>query len=171
MIMDITLAKKEDLPYIEELFESCKLDLLKKEIFQWDDQYPNKEYFEWVIKEKEMYVHRQDNQVLGAIVLNEWQHPEWEKVKWGENRGKIMVIHAFCVHPHVQGGGYGSKILEFAEYLAQEQGYTGIRLDAFSGNPSALKFYETRGYNKKGEIFISTKPLGHETYFCYEKLL
>ena len=50
--MDITLAKKEDLPFIEELFESCKLELLKKEIFQWDDQYPNKEYFEWVIKRK-----------------------------------------------------------------------------------------------------------------------
>lgn len=167
---NINLALNDDLPLIMELFDASKLDLLKREIFQWDDQYPNKQYFEWVIKEKEMFVYRKEDQVLGAIVLNEWQLPEWEEVKWSKRNGKVLVIHAFCVHPDIQGGGYGGKLLQFAEELAKEKGFVGIRLDAFSGNPRALKFYETRGFMKKGEIFISSKPLGHETYYCYEKL-
>lgn len=95
------------------------------------------------------------------MVLNEWQLPEWQEVKWSEPDGKVLILHSFCVQPAAQGSGYGGKMLEFVEASAKEKGYAGIRLDAFSGNPGALKFYESRGYIKKGEIFISTKPLGH----------
>lgn len=52
----VTLGTKEDLGSIIDLFEACKNDLLNKEIFQWDDQYPNKEYLEWVVNEGEMFV-------------------------------------------------------------------------------------------------------------------
>ncbi|MGG3564392.1 GNAT family N-acetyltransferase [Neobacillus rhizosphaerae] len=167
----ITPGTKEDLGSIIDLFEACKKVLLMKGIFQWDDQYPNKEYLEWVVNEKEMYVYRVDGKVMGAMVLNEWQLPEWQEVKWSEPEGKVLILHSFCVQPSAQRTGYGGKMLEFVEAFAKEKGYAGIRLDAFSGNPSALKFYETRGYIKKGEIFISTKPLGHETYYCYEKII
>jgi ribosomal protein S18 acetylase RimI-like enzyme len=166
----ITLGTNEDLDSIDDLFEDCKKDLLNKEIFQWDDQYPNKEYLEWVVNEEEMYVLRVDGKVMGAMVINEWQLPEWQEVKWSEPGSKVLILHSFCVQPSAQGSGYGRRMLDFVENFAKEKGYGGIRLDAFSGNPGALKFYETRGYIKKGEIFISTKPLGHETYYCYEKL-
>jgi ribosomal protein S18 acetylase RimI-like enzyme len=167
----ITLGKKENLESIVDLFEACKKELMNKEIFQWDDQYPNKEYLEWVLQEEEMFVYFNNHKVLGAMVLNEWQLPEWKEIQWSENDGKVLILHSFCVHPSVQGCGYGGKMLEFAEHFAKERGFAGIRLDAFSGNPGALKFYETRGYSKKGEIFISTKPLNQETYYCYEKIM
>lgn len=166
----INKARIEELPFFDELFHACKADLLNREIFQWDDQYPNREYFEWVIGQEEMIVLRKHGKLVGAMVLNEWQVPEWEEVRWSNLDGKYLILHAFCVHPSAQGGGFGGKMLQFAENLAKEKGYMGMRLDAFSGNPGALKFYETRGYSRKGEVFFSSKPLGHETYYCYEKI-
>lgn len=173
IVENITLGNKEDLHSIEVLYEACKLDLLKKEIFQWDDSYPTPKYFEWVVQEKEMYVLREAGEIVGAVVLNEWQVPEWESVNWSQNQvdDRFLVIHAFCTHPKVQGKGYGGELLQFAEDLARKERYAGIRLDAFSENLGALKFYEKRGYVKKGEVFFSSKPLNHEIYYCYERFL
>lgn len=84
----ITLGKKGDLVSIVDLFEACKLDLLNMEIFQWDDQYPNKEYLQWVLQEEEMFVYFKGTKVMGAMVLNEWQLPEWEDVQWSETEGE-----------------------------------------------------------------------------------
>jgi ribosomal protein S18 acetylase RimI-like enzyme len=167
---EIEIAKPNDLVAINNLFETCKADLLQKDIFQWDDQYPNKEYFKGTIHDNETYVLKKGSEILAAAVIDEWQSPEWDHVKWSKPNGTYLIVHSFCVHPNAEGLGYGSKMMEFIEELAYKQGYTGIRLDAFSENQRALTFYEKRGYTKKGEVFFSSKPLNHETYYCYEKL-
>jgi ribosomal protein S18 acetylase RimI-like enzyme len=170
MKYEIKMAKQNDLVEVNNLFEKCKADLLNKKIFQWDDQYPNREYFESTIRDNELYILKSGSEILAAAVIDEWQSPEWDKVKWSKFSGTYLILHSFCVHPAVEGKGYGSRMMEFIEVLAKEQGYTGIRLDAFSENQRAIGFYERRGYSKKGEVFFSSKPLNHETYYCYEKL-
>ncbi|CAH2716915.1 hypothetical protein BACCIP111895_04103 [Neobacillus rhizosphaerae] len=167
----ISRAANEDLPRIDKLFQDCKEDLLNKEIYQWDDQYPNKEYLAYTISEKEMFILHNEDEILGAMVLNEWQVSEWDEISWTDKDGKYLILHSFCVHPSLQGKGCGGGLLQFAEKMAKDQGYAGIRLDAFSKNEGALSFYENKGYTKTGEVFFLTKPTGHETYFCYEKLV
>ncbi|EKN69757.1 GNAT family acetyltransferase [Neobacillus bataviensis LMG 21833] len=166
----ISLAKTGDLARIERLFQDCKEALQQKGIYQWDDEYPNKEYFAHTINEKEMFILHNESEILGAMVLNEWEIAEWDAVDWSNKNGNYLVLHSFCTHPTVQGKGLGGIMLQFAEKMAKEQGYDGIRLDAYSGNKGSLGFYEKRGYNKTGEVFFSSKPAEHGTYFCYEKL-
>ncbi|MFJ7725183.1 GNAT family N-acetyltransferase [Neobacillus sp. NPDC097160] len=166
----ISLAAVGDLTSIDQLFQDCKEELQQKGIYQWDVEYPNKEYFEHTINEKEMFMLHSESETLGAMVLNEWQISEWDDVNWSNKDGKYLILHSFCTHPSVQGKGFGGTMLQFAENMAKEQGYDGIRLDAYSGNKGSLGFYEKRGYNKTGEVFFSSKPAGHGTYFCYEKL-
>ena len=57
----------------------------------------------------------------------------------------------------------------YCELLAGRQGYDVIRLDAFSENPDALRFYERRGYKFRGRVRFVCKPEGHQEYICYEK--
>jgi len=58
--------------------------------------------------------------------------------------------------------------LLFAEKRAADNGYSSIRLDAYSGNAIALQLYERNGYRKRGEVFFPRREL---PFICYEKLL
>lgn len=62
--------------------------------------------------------------------------------------------------------GLARKLMDFAENIAIECGYASIRLDAYSGNERVLRFYENRGYQKRGEVNFSGRAL---PFFCYEK--
>ncbi|MBM4765213.1 GNAT family N-acetyltransferase [Bacillus sp. B15-48] len=166
----IVRAKNDEVILITEMFEDCKSYLERRSILQWDEQYPNQDYFEMAFKDGNLFVLKIDGEIQGAMVLDEWQTPEWKEANWTEVEGKILILHSFCVHPSVQGGGYGRKMLNFAEKFAMEQGYSVLRLDAYSGNEAAFRFYEKRGYNRTGVIELEGKPKGHEKYYCYEKL-
>ncbi|WP_180953715.1 GNAT family N-acetyltransferase [Bacillus sp. T33-2] len=166
----IVRATYEDLASIDVMFGDCKEYLESRGILQWDETYPNREYFEKALEGEEIFILKMDGQILGTMVLDEWQAPEWSEAGWTELNGKPLILHSFCVHPSSQGGGYGGTMLQFAEEFARQQGYSALRLDAYSGNESAVKFYEKRGYRKTGEVIMGQKRPGHQLYYCYEKL-
>ncbi len=166
----IVRATFEDIPVITEMFEDCKSYLEQRGILQWDEYYPSQEYFESAFEGENLFVLKINGQILGAMVLDEWQTAEWEQADWSEVDGKPLILHSFCVHPSVQGGGNGGKMLEFAETFTKENSYPSLRLDTYSGNESAVKFYLKRGYKITGEVELKGKPEGHEKYYCFEKL-
>lgn len=166
----IVQATENDLPVIGEMFGECKEYLESRGILQWDEKYPNHEYFVNAMKGEELFILKKGGDTLGAMVLDEWQTPEWKGANWTEIDGKPLILHSFCVDPSAQGGGYGSKMLQFAEDFAKGHGYSALRLDTYSGNEGAVRFYEKRDYQKTGEVMLSGKPEGHEKYVCFEKL-
>jgi ribosomal protein S18 acetylase RimI-like enzyme len=112
-----------------------------------------------------------EERVKGVVILNEWQPPEWNAAAWREKEPGFIVIHAFAIAPHIQGHGHGRALLNFCENFAWKSNYTSIRLDAFSENSTALKFYERHGYSFRGKVRFASKPAGHQQYYCYEKSL
>ncbi|WP_214712800.1 MULTISPECIES: hypothetical protein [unclassified Exiguobacterium] len=66
----IALAKPSDLTAIERLYLACKDDLLARQIFQWDDTYPNRAYFEMCIKDDSVYIMKHGEELLGVVVLD-----------------------------------------------------------------------------------------------------
>ena len=165
----IALAKPSDVDAIERLYLACKDDLLARQIFQWDDTYPNRAYFEECIKDDSVYIMKDGEELLGVVVLDEWQSPEWEAIDWCHARP--LVIHSLMVHPERQGQGSGKAMLRASEQLAKAEGYTSIRLDSFSGNEAACNFYKRHGYVERGSVHFDSKPKGHERYICFEKAL
>ncbi|MGM0902261.1 MAG: N-acetyltransferase family protein [Bacillota bacterium] len=166
----ILRATYEDVPVITEMFEDCKSYLEQRGILQWDEHYPSQDYFETAFKGENLFILKINDEIQGAMVLDEWQTDEWKQAQWSEVEGSPLILHSFCVHPSVQGGGHGGRMLEFAENFTRENGYPALRLDAFSGNEAAVKFYEKRRYKRTGVVELDGKPAGHEKYYCFEKL-
>ena len=79
----IIKAHSEHIDAIDNLLQRCKDDLNANKIYQWTDDYPNREYVEeCVLVDKEMYVLIDDEVVKGCIVINEWQSEEWQPIPW-----------------------------------------------------------------------------------------
>ncbi|MBA1336259.1 MAG: GCN5-related N-acetyltransferase [Firmicutes bacterium] len=166
--MQITLAFLKDIKNIMGLIKNCIKDMESQGIYQWDEYYPTAEIFEEDIKSGSLYILEDKRNCLGVISINEKQSPEYKKLHWSVEDGKVLVIHRLAVNPECQKQGVGRQLMDFAEKYAAEKGYTSIRLDAYSGNPRALNLYERRGYQKVGQLSF---PRREFPFYCYEKAI
>jgi GNAT superfamily N-acetyltransferase len=154
---------------VNEIYLKCRDQLIQNGIFQWDNQYPNKDYFKECIESKVLFVLMNDSEIIGHVVLNEWESGEWGIIPWKES--KPIMIHSLMINPLFQGKGLGTVFVTRCEECAIEKGYNSIRLDAFSGNEKAIHLYNKLGYQKRGSVSFNSKPDGHQEYICFEKKL
>ncbi|MDB5085248.1 MAG: acetyltransferase [Bacilli bacterium] len=164
--MEIIKAEITHLDSLNEIYSTVVHHLRSNKVFQWDSQYPNRNIIKSDLENGSLYGIVDNSYFVGAMVLNDEQETEYEKIQWENNVGKIMVIHRLVVHPTYQGMGVGKKLLCYAETLAYDNSYKSIRLDAYSGNPAALRLYDRHGYQLRGEVFFPRREL---PFFCYEK--
>lgn len=167
--MEFSRATSEQIDAIEDVVVQCREDLAARDIPQWDDQYPNRAFFEQSLTADQLFVLTEAGDVVGIVALNQTQAPEWSPVVWKDSVGPALIVHSLAVVPSSQGRGYGKAILNFCESFARDHGYTSIRLDAFSENKAAVRFYERQGYTLQAEIQLLNKPIGHQRYYCFEK--
>lgn len=165
------MAEEKDMNRLNDLYGHCIRALDEQEIYQWNDQYPNRQTLVTNLARRSQFVFEDNGELLGAVCLNEEQALEWGAVDWSDNDKKCLIVHALVVSPKHQGNGYGQKFLEIYEAYAVSKGYKGIRLDAFSENPIANRFYKKNNYVKVGQVVFDYKPEGHQVYYCYEKML
>ncbi len=154
---------------IFEIFQNCKLAMEKEGIFQWNQSYPNIEVISSDILRGHSYGLYDENEktCVGVISINTDQEPEYKSVKW-EDIGLVLIIHRLAIAPSHQNNGFARSLMDFAENYGLKNGFTSIRLDAYSGNLRAINFYEKRGYIKRGEIYFAGRDL---PFFCLEKKL
>ncbi|MBE1440746.1 GNAT family N-acetyltransferase [Paenibacillus sp. OAS669] len=166
--MQIEQIGDNELDSITELYNDVTRHMRKQGIDQWDQYYPTKPVFQNDLLNGHLYGIRKDWQWIGAVAVNEEQDTAFEGLPWQDPSGSWMVIHRLAVHPDYQGRGIGKKLLLFAEAEAVKKGYTSIRLDAYSANPSAVGMYEKAGYNRIGEVRY---PFRKYPFHVYEKMI
>lgn len=148
----------------------CAQYLISKGIHQWDQNYPDLATIQNDISKGQLYKYTIGNKIAGIIVLNEVQDPEYSDLQWiTPSDSKNLVVHRLAVHPSYQGKGIARKLMDFAEVFAKEQAYDSIRLDTFSQNDRNQKFYDTRGYQRTGEVYLSYRD--DYPYIGYELVL
>jgi GNAT superfamily N-acetyltransferase len=167
--MKIVKAVPDDLAQILELVGNCIQDMNSSGNTQWNDEYPPMDIFGTDIEKGTLFKFEDDNVIVGIVVLSPEQDKEYEPVDWGDRKGKPIVVHRLAVHPDWQRKGIASKFMAFAEKFAKKNGYTSIRIDTFSQNPSMQKLIIKFKYVRRpGEIFF---PENEEPYYCYEKII
>ncbi|MCK8523591.1 GNAT family N-acetyltransferase [Aquimarina sp. D1M17] len=165
----IRKALISDLDKIVALARACAQAMIEKGIYQWNEHYPTKERFQKDIELEELYVFEEEDEIIGTIVLTEIMDDEYVPVKWLTNNTNNLYIHRLATAPKCWGKGYAQRLMDFAENYGREHQYQSIRLDTFSQNSRNQKFYETRGYQRLGNIYFPKQS--EHPFYCYELII
>jgi len=165
----ITKALISDLDEIYNLTKDCAKDLIEKKIFQWNESYPSKEILRNDIELEQLWKFKDNDAIIAVIVLTEIVDKEYLSVTWFTENSKNLYVHRLAVDPKKQGKGFAKQMMDFAEYYAEKNNYTSVRLDTFSENIRNQKFYETRNYIKLENIFFLNQS--EQPFCCYEKVI
>lgn len=159
-------AKISEINDILEITKACAQFMIENGIYQWNEHYPSKKAFEQDVERNELYVKTVNNAIVGGVVISDFMDEEYIPIKWLTKTGKNLYIHRLFVHPNQQGQGHAQSLMDFAENYARQNGFISVRLDTFSQNKRNQKFYETRGYQKLGDIFFPKQS--EHPFHCYE---
>ncbi|MCB4807127.1 GNAT family N-acetyltransferase [Tamlana sp. 62-3] len=165
----IRKAKVTDIDRLLEITKACAANMIAQNIFQWNEFYPSKKPFLNDFNRDELYVLEIDNKVMGCITISTLMDEEYMPIKWLTANKNNIYIHRLAVHPEAQGKGYAQKLMNFAENYAKTNHFASVRLDTFSQNPRNVKFYETRGYQRLGDIFFPKQS--EFPFHCFELVL
>lgn len=159
-------AQAAEFETICDLYSCAVAHMRAQGIDQWDERYPVPEDLRRDILRGEMYLLEADGRPAAAVVLNDEQDADYQTADWRDAAGKPAVVHRLCVRPDVQGRGIARRVMEHAHAALCRDGYTSVRLDAFSQNPAALALYAGLGYRKTGKA-VWRKGL----FYLFEVLL
>ena len=166
----ISAGKITEVTSILELTRACGQHMRDNGIDQWDEDYPNKAVILQDIQTQTLFAYREDDEVLGIVVLNETQDEEYGQINWSTTEeDRNIVVHRLAVRPDKQRQGIARRLMDFAEEWARDNHYDSIRLDTFSQNPRNQRFYTNRGYTDLGPVYLRYKK--EHPYYCYELLL
>ncbi|XLS29094.1 GNAT family N-acetyltransferase [Flavobacteriaceae bacterium M23B6Z8] len=168
-MMQIRPATQNDIADILQVTKACDLYMRSKGILQWTENYPSREAFETDVSRGELFALLKDKTIIGCITISEIIDEVYKPVVWLTQTSKHKYVHRLAVHPHHQRKGYARHLMDFAENLALEDRCISVRLDTFSLNMGNQKFYESRGYQKLGEIFFPLQS--KHPFYCYELVL
>lgn len=164
--MEFRGATLSDLPELMALFRAATRQMDAQGILQWDEIYPDEATIRADIVRGQMRVGTRSDRIAVAFMLDLCKAGDYEPADWRYREPDFAVLHRLCVHPDFQGQGVAKAAMDFLESAMLSSGIQTIRLDAFSQNPAALHLYESRGYEKAGEIRYR-KGL----FYLYEKRL
>lgn len=166
MIRKATLS---DIDSILDITKACAHFMIERGILQWNEEYPNKTAFEIDVSRNELFVFEHGNAVIGCMVISEKMDDEYKDTQWLTENMRNLYIHRLAVHPNEQGKGIAQKMMTFAEKYAKTNNYVSIRLDTFSQNRRNQLFYETRGYERLGNVYFPNQS--EHPFYCYELVL
>ena len=166
--MIIKRAEISHLEKIMDMYDSCVAGMIKKNIDQWDETYPNKEVIKEDVKRKTYFIAIIDQEIIGGINIDQEQDPTYLTINWEDKTASFLVVHRLGVKEEFWNKKIGKKLMRFAEDLVVEKNLKSIRLDTYSNNPQAINFYKKLGYKQLGSINL--KP-NKKHYYCFEKLL
>lgn len=166
MRIEYRLASPEDLNEIYHMVQDAINYMIKQNIFQWDEIYPDKAILQEDIDKKQLYLGILENKPAVIYVLNREFDEEYRNGNWKYAEKPFYVVHRLCVNPLFQQKGIGRMTMLHIEETVRSMGFQAIRLDAFTENPFALKLYKNLGYTitghahwRKGKFCLMEKYL------------
>ncbi len=164
--MRITKPVKEDIPELLTVTKACAQAMIANGIYQWNENYPSYEAFEKDIELGQLWVLKEEDSIIGSVVISEIMDDEYKVIEWLIPNAKNIYIHRLAVHPDSQGKGLAQVLMDFAENHAQENNFASVRLDTLSVNKRNNIFYQKRGYQKLGDVYFPKQS--EHPFHCYE---
>lgn len=112
----------------------------RPDIYEMPDELYSAERFARVLAEKQLYVAKDREQVLGYVLLKMRSY-DWP----GVVRRKVMIVDELAVREEVRNKGIGSAIMDDVKVLARAFGCTDLQLGVYPQNDAAVAFYQKNG--------------------------
>lgn len=112
----------------------------RPDIYEMPDELYSAERFARVLAEKQLYVAKDREQVLGYVLLKMRSY-DWP----GVVRRKVMIVDELAVREEIRNKGIGSAIMDDVKVLARAFGCTDLQLGVYPQNDAAVAFYQKNG--------------------------
>lgn len=166
----IQKANHKDLASILEITKDALNTMKAMNFHQWDENYPSEEVFQEDIQAQELYVFKENNEILGFICVNEKFEPDFYKqISFNKNYDdKAFYLHRLAVKQSAKGKGVAQKLLNFCENFALQHQKASLRADTHSKNIPMNSLFKKLDFKFCGNFDI---PHHQDTFFAYEKIL
>lgn len=110
-----------------QLTRACGKHLRDNGIDQWDENYPDRGGILHDLNSKTLFAYREGDELLGIVVLNEFQEEEYGEINWSTSTDdKNIIVYRLVIRSDQQGKGIGRKLMDFAEQWSRENTYDAI---------------------------------------------
>jgi len=161
----IRKATFEDIASIMKIVQETIIEMGTYNNTQWDENYPKESNFIEDINKSELYVIDENGELGGFACINKVEPEEYKDLAWKQD-GTALVIHRMAVNPEFRRKGIGSRLINLADKLAQEQNIKILKTDTYSLNTKMQGLFKKCGYTFVGEINFLGKE---KQFYCYEK--
>lgn len=117
------------------------------------------------IERGETFLARQSDAVVGTVTRQWADETFW--AGWPPDAG---YVHRLAVAAGRHGQGFGAAMLTWADRATRANGRSFLRLDCPAGNPALRAYYESQGFEPRGEVTL-TGRWGTYQAARYEKAL
>ena len=173
-MINLRKAEMKQSPEILQFYQNVIKSIEESEFKpKWSNNYPDLEYIETSIKNEELYLCRQDENIIASIVLNNRFNPEYEGINWivDADPDEITVIHTFAVDSNFAGKGIGKEIFNQIRENAIKDNKKTIRIDIIDGNVGAQNVFEAFGFEYVDTVELFHNAVGLEKFHLYELVL
>lgn len=174
-MISIRKAIIEELEIINDLCNIVKEDLIRQNIYMWDDEYPNKSIFLESIKNNELFVATINDKIVGSVSISKDPISEffWNEKKENANilKNKLyekinisekdtISLHRLFIDPNLEKQGIATLL---TKYIIEKYNYFNIILFASAYNIKAKRIYERLGFINYGAYDFS---FGNPEYYA-----
>ncbi len=149
--MEFRLADIGDLEELKAVYRQIIGNMNDNNIPIWDDIYPC-EFFESDIRDGQMYVLTDKDEIISAFVLCN-SNAGAESVQWNSNSERAIYLDRLGVNVKYGNRGIGTLMLEKAKNIARSKGFDRLRLFVVDINIPAVKLYEKNGFIRAAGIY------------------
>jgi len=138
----LQLARQMDRDQVEKIAKQVhSLHVAwRPDIYEMPDELFTAERFEREISNKHLYVAKEQETVLGYVLVKIRDY-DWP----GVVRRRVMLIDEIAVRTEYRNRGIGTAIMDDVKVLARAYGCTDLQLGVYPQNDPAVAFYQKNG--------------------------
>ena len=139
----LELARSEDREVINSLAREVHAIHVqwRPDIYEMVPELYTEERFQAAIRERQLYVARLEDTVIGYVLLKIRSY-DWP----GVVRRKVMVVDEICVDESHRNHGVGTQMMSEVRVLSKAFGCTDLQLGVYPQNDAAVAFYQKCGF-------------------------
>ena len=112
----------------------------RPDIYEMPEELYSEERFTHVIAERQLYVAKEQDTVLGYVLVKIRSY-DWPGVVCR----KVMLVDELAVREEIRGRGVGTAMMDDVKVLARAFGCTDLQLGVYPQNDAAVTFYQKNG--------------------------